>query len=36
MQIVGTCINCLPASSGVALTLALAIASLALAIYRTA
>ncbi len=36
MEIVGTCINCLPGSSSVALTLTLAIASLALAIYRTA
>lgn len=36
MAIIGTCINCLPASANVTVTMAFAIAFLAVAVYRTA
>jgi hypothetical protein len=36
MEIVGTCINCLPASQSLLITVCVAIAALGIAVYRTA
>jgi hypothetical protein len=36
MEIVGTCINCMPASVSFAITALVAIVALSIAIYRTA
>jgi hypothetical protein len=36
MEIVDTCINCLPASQNLLITVCVAIAALSIAIYRTA
>jgi hypothetical protein len=36
MEIVGTCINCLPASQSLLITASVAIAGLCIAVYRTA